>query len=182
MDVDDERIYRARFHARSERVRVVGFEKRKQSIRVDVEFIDGAKAGRCENVPGSQLSGPRNTVQAFDELCTNWQRRQRPRRYLKRSPDGARCVHFLKMSLPRSGQYSAAADSRHIWTGEKTGDCQLITERYWRVLRAGLDTAEHCCWMLLTCGASLARGRHVRPSLFSPNVVLVLAESCRRGG
>jgi hypothetical protein len=36
MDVGDEQIYRARFYARSERVRVVGIEKRKQSIRADV--------------------------------------------------------------------------------------------------------------------------------------------------
>lgn len=74
MDVGDEQIYRVRFYGPSERVRVVGTEKRKQSIRVDVEFLDGTKSGRRENVPGSRLHGPWSTVQAFDELRANWQR------------------------------------------------------------------------------------------------------------
>jgi hypothetical protein len=74
MNVGDEQIYRPRFYSRSERVRVVGIEKRKQSIRVDVEFLDGTKCGRRENIPGSRLNGTWSTVQAFDELRANWQR------------------------------------------------------------------------------------------------------------
>lgn len=73
MDVGDEQIDRVRFYGPSERVRVVGIEKRKQSIRVDVEFLDGTKSGRRENVPGSRLHGPWSTVQVFDELRANWQ-------------------------------------------------------------------------------------------------------------
>jgi hypothetical protein len=46
MDVGDEQIYRVRFYGPSERVRVVGIEKRKQSIRADVEFLDGTKSGQ----------------------------------------------------------------------------------------------------------------------------------------
>jgi hypothetical protein len=74
MDVGDEQNYRARFYAASERVKVVGIEKRKQSIRVVVEFLDGAKAGRRENISGSRLNGPWSSVEAFDELRGNWQR------------------------------------------------------------------------------------------------------------
>jgi hypothetical protein len=74
MDAGDEQIYRVSFNGPSERVRVVGIEKRKQSVRVDVEFLDGTKFGRRENISGSRLHGPWSSVKAFDELRANWQR------------------------------------------------------------------------------------------------------------
>lgn len=74
MEIGDEQIYRARTYAPSERVKVLGIERRKQSIRVEVEFLDGTKAGKRDNVPGSRLHGPWSTVDAFDERWANWQR------------------------------------------------------------------------------------------------------------
>jgi hypothetical protein len=58
----------------SERVKVIGIEKRKQTTRVDIEFLDGDKAGVCENVPGTRLPRPWNEVAEYDELMANWQR------------------------------------------------------------------------------------------------------------
>lgn len=74
MNVGDELIYRASYYAPSERVAVRGIEQRKQSVRVDIEFLNGKKAGRQENVPGSRLNGPWRGVEAFDELRENWLR------------------------------------------------------------------------------------------------------------
>lgn len=74
MDIGDEQIYRTRINAPSERVKVFGIERRKQSIRVEVEFLDGAKAGKREKVPGSRLHGPWSTVDTFDERWANWHR------------------------------------------------------------------------------------------------------------
>jgi hypothetical protein len=51
----DEWIYRVRDDALSERVRIIEIQRRKQSFRVEVEFIDGEKAGQRENVPGKRL-------------------------------------------------------------------------------------------------------------------------------
>jgi hypothetical protein len=74
MDVGDEWIYRQRPHMRSERVRIIGIEKRKQTTRVDIEFLDGDKAGVCENVPGTSLPRPWNEVAVYDELMAYWKR------------------------------------------------------------------------------------------------------------
>ncbi|MDT7756341.1 MAG: hypothetical protein QOH27_2239 [Mycobacterium sp.] len=78
MEVGNEQIYRACIYGPSERVKVVGIEKRRQSIRADVALLDGTKAGRCENVPGSRLNGPWRSVEIFDELRANWQRLESP--------------------------------------------------------------------------------------------------------
>lgn len=74
MQVGDEQIYRRRTYSPSERIRVLEIAKRKQSIRVDIEFLDGEKAGQCENVPGSRLHGPWSTVGVFDRRWANWRR------------------------------------------------------------------------------------------------------------
>lgn len=72
--VGDEWIYRQRPYMPSERVKVIGIEKRKPTTRVDIEFLDGDKAGVCENVPGTRLPRPWNEVAEYDELMANWQR------------------------------------------------------------------------------------------------------------
>lgn len=74
MDVNDEWIYRKRPYSSSERVRIVDIERRKQTIRVDIEFLDGDKAGVHENVPGTRLPRRWSDVAAYDELMANWQR------------------------------------------------------------------------------------------------------------
>ncbi|MEB4211302.1 hypothetical protein [Mycobacterium sp. 94-17] len=74
MNVGDEWIYRARTYSRSERVKIVGIEKRKQTTRVDIEFLDGSKVGMRENVPAARLPRPWSEVSAYDELMANWQR------------------------------------------------------------------------------------------------------------
>lgn len=74
MDVGDEWIYRVKAYSTSERVKIAGIEKRKQTTRVDIEFLDGEKAGLRENVPGSGLHGPWSTVEFFHERMANWRR------------------------------------------------------------------------------------------------------------
>jgi hypothetical protein len=58
MDVGDEQIYRLRDDAPSDRVRILAIHPGKQRHRYDVEFLDGEKAGRQENVSGHRLRGP----------------------------------------------------------------------------------------------------------------------------
>lgn len=74
MEIGDEQIYRVRTYAPSERVKVLDIERRTQSIRVDIQFLDGTKAAKREKVTGSRLHGPWSTVDAFDERLANWQR------------------------------------------------------------------------------------------------------------
>lgn len=74
MEIGDEQIYRAGYDAPSERVAIRDIEKRNQSVRVDIEFLDGMKAGRHEKVPASRIHGPGSGVEAFDELRANWLR------------------------------------------------------------------------------------------------------------
>lgn len=74
MEIGDEWIYRAKTFSLSERVKINSIEKRKQSTRVDIEFLDGERAGRHENVPASRLHGPWSTVTEYDERMANWQR------------------------------------------------------------------------------------------------------------
>jgi hypothetical protein len=74
MGIGDEWIYRAKAFSPSERVKILGIEKRKQTTRVDIEFLDGKQAGLRDNVPATRLHGPWSTVTAYDELMANWLR------------------------------------------------------------------------------------------------------------
>lgn len=74
MDIGDELIYRMRTFSPSERVRVVGIDTRKKTPRYDVEFLDEAKKGAIENVPGGRLRGPWRTVREYDERMAHWER------------------------------------------------------------------------------------------------------------
>jgi hypothetical protein len=74
MQAGEEWAYRVRSHAPSERVRVLEIERRKQSTRAVVEFLDDARSGRVENVPVGRLRVPWSEVAAFDALMANWQR------------------------------------------------------------------------------------------------------------
>jgi hypothetical protein len=74
MNVGDEWIYRLKAFSPSERVKIAGIEKRKQTTRVDIEFLDGERAGLHDNVPGTRLHGPWSTVEFFDERMANWWR------------------------------------------------------------------------------------------------------------
>lgn len=74
VDIGDEWIYRLKAYGPSERVKILSVEKRKQTIRVDIEFLDGGKAGLHDNVPGNRLRGPWSTVAAYEERMTHWQR------------------------------------------------------------------------------------------------------------
>jgi hypothetical protein len=74
VEIGDEWIYRLRTYSPSERVRILGIEKRKQTIRVDIEFLDGERTGLHDNVPGNRLYGPWSTVAAYDERMASWQR------------------------------------------------------------------------------------------------------------
>lgn len=74
MKVGEEWIYRLRRHSPSERVKIVGIEKRKQTTRVEIEFLDGAKRGHRDNVPGNRLPQPWGDVAEYDVLMAEWQR------------------------------------------------------------------------------------------------------------
>ena len=74
MDVGDEWIYRVRHYGRSERVKIIGIEKRKQTTRVDIEFLDGDKAGLHANVPGNRLRARWSAVATYDGLMAGWER------------------------------------------------------------------------------------------------------------
>lgn len=74
MEIGEEWIYRLKTHGASERVRILGIEKRKQSTRVDIEFLDGERTGARENVPATRLHGPWSAVTEYDERMANWAR------------------------------------------------------------------------------------------------------------
>lgn len=74
LKVGDDWIYRLRHYSPSQRVRIISIEKRKQTTRVDIEFLDGEKVGRVENVSGNRLPRPWSDVAEYDELMANWQR------------------------------------------------------------------------------------------------------------
>jgi hypothetical protein len=74
VEIGDEWIYRLRAYSPSERVKILGIEKRKQTIRVDVEFLDGDKAGVRNNAPGTRLHGPWSGVTDYDKRMANWER------------------------------------------------------------------------------------------------------------
>jgi hypothetical protein len=74
MNVEDEQIYRLRDFAPSERVRILAIHPGKQRHRYDVEFLDGEKAGRQENISGNRMRGPWSDVREYDERMANWKR------------------------------------------------------------------------------------------------------------
>ena len=74
MEIGEEWIYRLKTYSPSERVKILDIEKRKQTTRVDIEFLDGDRGGRRENVPGARLHGLWSTVARYDERMANWQR------------------------------------------------------------------------------------------------------------
>lgn len=74
MEIGEEWIYRHKVFRPSERVKILAVEKRKQTMRVDIEFLDAEHAGRRDNVPATRLRGPWSSVAAYDELMANWER------------------------------------------------------------------------------------------------------------
>lgn len=73
-EVGTDWIYRERPSLPSQRVKIIAIEHRKQTTRVDVEFLDDPKAGNRENVPGNRLYGSWAVVTEFDERMANWDR------------------------------------------------------------------------------------------------------------
>lgn len=74
VEIGDEWIYRVKIFSPSERVKILGIEKRKQTTRVDIEFLDGERGGLHDSVPATRLHGQRSTVAEYDERMANWQR------------------------------------------------------------------------------------------------------------
>ncbi len=74
MEIGDEWIYRLKTFSPSERVKILDIEKRKQTTRVDIEFLDGKRAAARDNVPATRLHGPSSAVAAFDDRMANWER------------------------------------------------------------------------------------------------------------
>src|SRR5258707_4148993 len=74
MELVDEWIYRAKTLGPSERVRIRNIEKRKQTTRFDMEFLEGGRAGLHENVPATRLHGPWSAVTQYDQRMASWQR------------------------------------------------------------------------------------------------------------
>lgn len=74
MEIGDECIYRLKVYSPSARVKILGVEKRKQTTRVDVEFLGGERAGVQDNIPATRLHGPWSSVAEYDERMANWQR------------------------------------------------------------------------------------------------------------
>jgi hypothetical protein len=71
--VGDEWVYRARDDAVSERVRVLALWPKKNSVRLDIVFVDDP-GERIENVPGARLRVPWSQVEAYDASMANWRR------------------------------------------------------------------------------------------------------------
>lgn len=74
MEIGQEWIYRLKVFSPSERVKILAVEKRKQTTRVDIKFLDGERVGQCDNVPANRLHGLWSTVTEYDERMANWQR------------------------------------------------------------------------------------------------------------
>ena len=74
MDIGDEWIYRRKTYSPSQRVKILGIEKRKQTTRIDIELLDGERIGLHDNVARSRLHGLWSTVVECDERMANWQR------------------------------------------------------------------------------------------------------------
>ncbi|MET8548928.1 hypothetical protein [Micromonospora zamorensis] len=71
--VGDEWVYRTRDDAASQRVRILAVTPKKNSARLDIEFV-GDPASRVENVTGNRLRVPWAEVAAYDELMAHWHR------------------------------------------------------------------------------------------------------------
>lgn len=71
MEIGEEWIYRKQEWSESERVviRSVNEDKRK---RIDVEFMDGEKAGHIESAPQGRLKAPWSTVSDYDWMQEKW--------------------------------------------------------------------------------------------------------------
>jgi hypothetical protein len=101
MEIGDEWIYRAKTNSPSERVKICGIEKRKQTTRVDIEFLDGECAGLHDNVPALRLHGPWSTVTEYDERMTNWQRLGGSDLDETEETDPGRYCHVLRFVRPQ---------------------------------------------------------------------------------
>lgn len=73
-EVGTEWIYRLRDSAPSERVRILEVNSHERRHRCVIEFLDGDKVGRVEDVPAKRLRNPWAEVQAYDTLMANWER------------------------------------------------------------------------------------------------------------
>lgn len=139
MKVGDEQIYRAGFYASSERVAVRGVEKRKQSIRVDIEFLDGTKAGRHENVAGTRLHGPWSGVEAFDELRANWLRLSGNGESLDETEQSAVLDVLVALAVPDEVVMYDNSPVRH---GTSIGDVVAVERLMKRPVSDVLDQVE----------------------------------------
>lgn len=74
MEIGDEWIYRSKAFSPSERVKILAIEKRKQTTRVDIAFLEGERVGLRDNVPATRLHGLWSTVQDFETRMANWHR------------------------------------------------------------------------------------------------------------
>lgn len=74
MKVSEEWVYRKHDRASSERVRILDIEEKKQSVRADVEFLDGERAGIQENVSGRRLKTLWSKVVDYDRRMAEWER------------------------------------------------------------------------------------------------------------
>ncbi|MDZ7917602.1 MAG: hypothetical protein U5O16_38250 [Rhodococcus sp. (in: high G+C Gram-positive bacteria)] len=72
--VGQEWVYRLRDDSPSEHVRILAIRKQKQSFRADVEFLDGAKCGAREDVPGRRLRSLWSDAENYNRLMSNWER------------------------------------------------------------------------------------------------------------
>lgn len=66
--------YRKHDDAASEQVHILNVLRDKYKVRVEIEFVDGANAGKAQTVSGSRLPVPWRDVDAYDRLMANWQR------------------------------------------------------------------------------------------------------------
>ncbi|RAS64785.1 hypothetical protein C8D87_105278 [Lentzea atacamensis] len=74
IQIGDEQIYRQRDQDPSQRVRVVSIDTSRRNPRYEIEFLDGERAGKRENVPERRLRGPWSGVRQYDENVANWER------------------------------------------------------------------------------------------------------------
>jgi len=70
----EEWLYRLRDYAPSERVLVRGIARDRRKSRVDIEFLDGKKAGALETVPGGRLKVPWCQAGGYNDVMANWGR------------------------------------------------------------------------------------------------------------
>jgi hypothetical protein len=186
VDVGDEQIYRERFYGPSERVRVVGIEKRKQSIRVDVEFLEGTKSGRRENVPGSRLHGPWSTVQVFDELRANWQRLNGNGEGLDDVEESAVLMVLIAL-VPEDFAIYYDSPVRHGITVRDPTALQQLMNRPMADVLEHVEWFEHARDLELSAAGTLLVAEYVTAANPAPLLDAVMAEEaesrqdCKRG-